>query len=219
MLGGMRRGNRLPEHAQGFDIFILVLVATGSIHTMHRHGRVSADHRLFMFKNFSYIPPRCSIAQPEPPPELIPVPVFRSDVPVVDDGPELVGVILQGITQIIRREIQALRAQDVARNSTSVTLESAMAMLGCKRSKVFDLLDQGLLTRAPRVGRSVLVTVASIEALSVKKPTPKRGKRSREPGRRAALVNRRIHSRSLKCEKNADAAKQDPGALIRKINV
>ncbi|QRK05537.1 helix-turn-helix domain-containing protein [Archangium violaceum] len=213
MLGGMRRGNRLPERAQGFDIFILVLVATGSIHTMHRHGQVPADHRPFMSENFSYIPPSCSIAQPEPPPELIPVPVFRSEVPVVDDGPELVGVILQGITEIILRELQALRAQDVARNSTFVTLESAMAMLGCKRSKIFDLLRQGLLKRAQKVGRSVMITVDSIEALLAEGLPQEGGKRLSRP----SLANTR--RRILKCEKRSGSAKQDPGDSIRKLSI
>jgi len=220
MLDGMRRRSRLPERAQGFDIFILVLVATGSIHTfdtMHRHGQVPADHGPFMSENFSYISPSCFIAQPEPPPELIPVPVFRSEVPVVDDGPELVGVILQGITGIIRRELQALRAQDVARNSTFVTLESAMAMLGCKRSKIFDLLRQGLLKRAQKVGRSVMITVDSIEALLAEGMPQKDGKRSRRPEHRPGPLNTR--SRIREREKGNPGSKQDPGSAIRKLAI
>jgi len=112
----VREGSKkLPQVAKDLDLTESALhnwvsEATGSIHTMHRHGQVPADHGPFMSENLSYIPPNCSIAQPEPPPELIPVPVFRSEVPVVDDGPERVGGFLQGITEIIRRELQALRA-------------------------------------------------------------------------------------------------------------
>jgi len=178
---------------------------------------VPADHGAFMSENLSYISPHCSIAQAEPLPELIPVPVFRSEMPVVDDDPELVGVILQGVTEIIRRELRALRAQEVARNSAFVTLESARAMLGCKRSKIFDLLRQGLLKRAQKVGRSVMITVDSIEALLAEGMPQKDGKPSRRPEHRPRPLDTRsrVHER----EKVNPGSKQDPGSAIRKLAV
>jgi len=195
------------------------LVAAGLLHSfdpMHRHGQALADHGPVMSENFiCYIPSSCSIARLEPPPDFIPVPVFRSELPVVDDDPGLVGGIIHGVTESIRRELQVLRAQEAARNSTSVTLEIAMAMLGCKRSKIFDLLLHGLLERAPRVGRSVMISRSSIEALIMKGLPQKSGKRLQRP----ECVTR--NTRTGKGEKNIEVVKQrqEVGALIRKIAI
>ncbi|RUO93606.1 hypothetical protein D7Y11_08665 [Corallococcus sp. AB018] len=85
----------------------------------------------------------------------------------MDDGyrGELVeSAILQVLVEILRA-VRALHAREGTQNALAVTLERASAMLGCKRSQVFKLLEQGRLERAPKVGRSAMITVASIEAL------------------------------------------------------
>lgn len=92
-----------------------------------------------------------------------------------------------------------------------------MAMLGCKRSKIFDLLRQGLLRRAQKVGRSVMITVESIEALLAEGLPHKDGKRSRRPEHLLRSTNTRGRIRER--EKGSTGAKQDPGSAIRKLTL
>jgi hypothetical protein len=163
------------------------LVATGSIHsfdTMHRLRWMPVEYTS-MIETFRYIPSGSCLARPEPPRDLIPMPVFASAGPVVDDEPEPVQAAILQVLNRIEREIRALRAQEVSQNALAVPLESAMAMIGCKRSQVFKLLEQGRLERAPKVGRTVMITVASIEALLAKGALPKGGTRSRTKATRA----------------------------------
>ncbi|MGE6763254.1 hypothetical protein ACQKGO_34905 [Corallococcus interemptor] len=88
---------------------------------------------------------------------------------------EAVGVIQARITQAA--PIQAARA---------VTVDAARALLGCGRSQVFALLKAGALSRAPKVGKTAMVTMESIEALQERfgrEPTPKL---KRQPARSTA---------------------------------
>lgn len=123
-----------------------------------------------MIENLSYISTRGSLlARPEPPSDFVPIPmpVFRPVVPVMDDGnggEPVDSAILQVLVEILRA-VRALHAQEGTQNASAVPLERAEAMLGCKRAQIFNLLAQGRLERAPKVGRSAMITVASIEAL------------------------------------------------------
>jgi hypothetical protein len=142
----------------------------------------------FMIETFNYIRTSCLLARPEPPSDLIPIPASRPAVSVVGDGPEPVeSAILQVLVEILRA-VQALHAREVTQNASAVTLERASAMLGCKRSQIFMLLEQGRLERAPKVGRSAMITVASIEALLAEGVPRKGNTRARsKSGRTRAL--------------------------------
>lgn len=60
------------------------------------------------------------------------------------------------------------------------SLEQTMQIMGCKRSKVFELLSNGTLERAPRFGREVRIYKDSVErALARPAPDKARGKRTR----------------------------------------
>ena len=50
--------------------------------------------------------------------------------------------------------------------STSVSVKEAAAWLGCGRTQIFKFLKEGQLQRAKKLGRQVMVTVDSIEALT-----------------------------------------------------
>jgi hypothetical protein len=150
-----------------------------------------------MTETFIYIPSGSRLARPEPSRDLIPMPVVSSVIPVVADEPEPVqDAILQALARI-EGELRALRAQEATQNASAVTLEIAMAMLGCKRSQVFKLLERRQLERAPKVGRTVMITVASIEALLAEGVAPKASKRLRnheqqlEPRTKRVLMRRR----------------------------
>lgn len=46
-----------------------------------------------------------------------------------------------------------------------VSVEQAGEILGCKRSKIFELLAEGKLQRAPRIGRSLRIFRDSVDRL------------------------------------------------------
>lgn len=62
-----------------------------------------------------------------------------------------------------------------------LTVDEAAAVLRCSRDRVFDLINAGEITAAPRTGRKRCVTKASVEAFALS--GVKRGPRAR---RRAA---------------------------------
>ncbi|WP_434300627.1 hypothetical protein [Corallococcus exiguus] len=95
--------------------------------------------------------------------------------------------ILQVLVEILRA-VQALHAKEVTQNASAVTLDRASEMLGCKRSQVFNLLAQGRLERAPKVGRSAMITVASIETLLAEGVPRKGNTRARSKSRRTTAA-------------------------------
>lgn len=58
----------------------------------------------------------------------------------------------------------------------AVSIETARALLGCGRSRIFELLRSGALRRAPKMGKVAMVSAASLEALLEglhREPVPK----------------------------------------------
>ncbi|WP_147447153.1 hypothetical protein [Corallococcus sp. CA054B] len=163
-------------------------MATGSLDTFGTINGLQwrpVEYRT-MSESLSYIRTSSLLARPEPPSNFIPIPipVFHSAVPVDDHEPSQVEcAILQELAEI-KREVRALRIPSASQNTSSVTLERASAMLGCKRSQVFNLLAQGRLERAPKVGRSAMIMVASIEALLAEGVPRKGNTRVRSKSRR-----------------------------------
>jgi hypothetical protein len=47
----------------------------------------------------------------------------------------------------------------------AVTIEAAQTLLGCGRSRIFELLRSGALRRGPKVGRAAMICAKSLEAL------------------------------------------------------
>lgn len=60
-----------------------------------------------------------------------------------------------------------------------LSLDEVMQLLGCGRSKVFELLAQGVLEQAPRYGRNVRIYRDSVER-ALARPT-KKGRKPRAP--------------------------------------
>lgn len=88
---------------------------------------------------------------------------------------EAVGAIQARISQAA--PVQAARA---------VTVDAAQALLGCGRSQVFALLKAGALSRAPKVGKTAMVTLESIEALQERFSREPAPKLKRQPARSTA---------------------------------
>lgn len=83
---------------------------------------------------------------------------------------------------LIRDDIAALHSELRARLPLGpvLSVEDACRVLGCKRRRLFELLKTGDLERAPRNGRELRITKASIER-RLQPVTPKGRKRRREP--------------------------------------
>ena len=66
-------------------------------------------------------------------------------------------------------------------HATTMTLsiEQTCEILGCGRTKVFELLALGTLERAPRYGRGLRIFEASVRAALVRPPAPERKRRRR----------------------------------------
>lgn len=47
----------------------------------------------------------------------------------------------------------------------AISIEAAQAMLGCGRSRIFELLKSGALRRAPKLGKVAMIYLPSLEAL------------------------------------------------------
>lgn len=60
-----------------------------------------------------------------------------------------------------------------------LSVEQAAEILGCKRRRVFQLLADGTLERAPRFGRSLRIYRASVDRALA--PTPARRRAARRP--------------------------------------
>ena len=60
-----------------------------------------------------------------------------------------------------------------------LSIEAVCEILGCKRRRVFQLLNDGTLERAPRFGRSLRIYKASVERALT--PTPAKRRAARRP--------------------------------------
>lgn len=57
------------------------------------------------------------------------------------------------------------KAPAQAARARAVTMEAAQTMLGCGRSRIFELLRSGALRRGPKVGKAAMICAKSLEAL------------------------------------------------------
>jgi len=111
--------------------------------------------------------------------------------PAPDDGAE--SALLRSIHEelrLLREAVGALHARFTQgapmQAARAVTVDAAQALLGCGRSQVFALLKAGALSRAPKVGKTAMVTRESIEALQERFSREPAPKLMRQPARNAA---------------------------------
>jgi hypothetical protein len=52
-----------------------------------------------------------------------------------------------------------------AARARAVSVEEAQTLLGCGRSRIFELLRNGALRRGPKMGRAAMICAKSLEAL------------------------------------------------------
>jgi hypothetical protein len=88
---------------------------------------------------------------------------------------------LQGLRACLS-EVQARICDALpVQSRRAVSISAAQSILGCGRSRVYELLRSGALRRAPKVGRQVMISSTSLEALLdnvYRDPTPKLKRRA-----------------------------------------
>jgi len=79
-------------------------------------------------------------------------------------------------------------------DAVGVPIKLAAEVLGCKESKIFELLSKGALQRVPRHGKETLISLASLKELLAggpsKKGRRKKGSGAGEAGRMGAHYQR-----------------------------
>ena len=69
----------------------------------------------------------------------------------------------ESVNEIHTKISHAAPAQ--AARALAVSMEQAQTLLGCGRSRIFELLRSGALRRGPKVGRAAMICAKSLEAL------------------------------------------------------
>ncbi len=64
----------------------------------------------------------------------------------------------------IHTKISSAAPAQTAR-ARAISVEEAQTLLGCGRSRIFELLRSGALRRGPKVGRAAMICAKSLEAL------------------------------------------------------
>ena len=97
---------------------------------------------------------------------------------------------VRGLRQDVR-ELQSKPSNEAPfQTARAVSIDAARALLGCGRSRIFELLRSGALRRAPKMGKVAMVSAASLEALLEglhREPVPKLKRKppaQREAGRK-----------------------------------
>ena len=86
-----------------------------------------------------------------------------------------------------------------AARARAVSVEEAQTLLGCGRSRLFELLRSGALRRGPKVGRAAMICAKSLEALLERVDRePETPKLKRRPAQRDTGQGKRESAAILK---------------------
>ena len=127
------------------------------------------------------------------------------------------------LEHIVERAVERLWVRSMLGDAVGVPIKIAAEVLGCKESKIYELLANGSLRRVPKHGKETLISLASIKELLEAGP-PKKGKRKKGNGGGggwsngsglAAGVMGRVKPPSSSSEQPSHA----PGEEIRKLSI
>ncbi len=83
---------------------------------------------------------------------------------------------LRGLRESVREIEHRISNTAPAQAARAISIEAAQAILGCGRSRIFELLRSGALRRAPKLGKMAMIYLPSLEALMDgidREPAPK----------------------------------------------
>ena len=103
----------------------------------------------------------------------------------------------ESVNEIHTKISSAAPAQ--AARTRAVSVEQAQTLLGCGRSRIFELLRSGALRRGPKVGRAAMICAKSLETLLERVDRePETPKFKRRPARRDTGRGKRERAAILK---------------------
>jgi hypothetical protein len=103
----------------------------------------------------------------------------------------------ESVNEIHTKISNAAPAQ--AARALAVSMEQAQTLLGCGRSRIFELLRSGALRRGPKVGRAAMICAKSLEALLERVDRePETPRLKRRPARRDTGQGKRESAAILK---------------------
>ena len=103
----------------------------------------------------------------------------------------------ESVNEIHTKISHAASAQ--AARALAVSMEQAQTLLGCGRSRIFELLRSGALRRGPKVGKAAMICAKSLEALLERVDRePETPKLKRRPARRDTGQGKRESAAILK---------------------
>jgi hypothetical protein len=107
----------------------------------------------------------------------------------------------ESVNEIHTKISNAAPAQ--AARARAVSVEEAQTLLGCGRSRIFELLRSGALRRGPKAGRAAMICAKSLEALLERVDRdPETPKLKRRPARRDTGQGKRESAAILKLIRN-----------------
>lgn len=110
---------------------------------------------------------------------------------------QLLEAILDRLDRLAAANVQPVGVP--APSPQALSIEQAQAQLGCSRTRVFDLLQDGTLKRARKIGRRTMVLASSVEAArhlpnQALPATPRRARRRASVGEVGEHFGDRIRS-------------------------
>ncbi|OJT24632.1 hypothetical protein BO221_15965 [Archangium sp. Cb G35] len=72
---------------------------------------------------------------------------------------------MRGLRESVREITNRLSNTAPAQAVRAISIEAAQDLLGCGRSRIFELLRSGALRRAPKLGKVAMIDLPSLKAL------------------------------------------------------
>jgi hypothetical protein len=127
------------------------------------------------------------------------------------------------LEHIVERAVARLWIRSMLGDAVGVPIKLAAEVLGCKESKIFELLSKGALQRVPRLGKETLISLASLKDLLAGGPS-KKGRRKKGSGGGGGWSNGSalpagMTSRVTPVSSSKDQKPHAPGEEIRKLAI
>jgi excisionase family DNA binding protein len=132
-------------------------------------------------------------------------------------------VVYAVLEHIVERAVVRLWVRSMLGDAVGVPIKIAAEVLGCKESKIYELLSNGSLKRVPKHGKETLISLASIKELLEGGP-PKKGRRKKGNGGGGGWSNGSglqagVMSRVTPPSSSAEQPSSSPSEEIRKLTI
>lgn len=132
-------------------------------------------------------------------------------------------VVYAMLEHIVESAVERVWLRSMLGDAVGVPITRAAEVLGCKESKIYELLSKGLLKRAPKHGKETLISLASLKEL-LTAGSPKKGRRKKGDGggggwSSGSAAPAGMTSRVTPVPGSAEPSSEAPGEEIRKLAI